>query len=1444
MEYTSINIQGNIISSEILDKIRSEDVKHQKSEAFGLSKDASIRDEIGMAWSVIRSHWVAYKKRLETLPKHDTGTSLTREKWIIPLLGELGFELTYLQKNLVINEKPYAISHQAANRGNFPVLVMGYNDDLDKRRENSGPKQSPHSLVQEYLNHTEHLYGLITNGKQLRLLRDATRLVRLSYLEFDLEKIMEEELYADFALLFRTLHASRMPDEPGQGEHSVIEEYHQESLASGTRIREKLSDAVEQSIKTLANGFLQHPKNADFVARFEKGQISADDYYLHLLRLIYRVLFIIVIEERKLIYPDKRDETISRFRNIYFQYYSVERIRKLVERNAYVDEDKTDLWKGLVTTFLLFEKEHYGKKLGIDPLGSGLFSPSAIGVLPDQYIFNKDLLQVIRHLTTFENDQRQTVRVNYSDLDVEEFGSVYEGLLEYDPSVELSGGRWHFTFVEGEGRSSSGSHYTPEELVKPLIKHSLDYVIQDKLKEEDPEKALLSIKVCDVACGSGHILLSAARRIATELACFREKAEQPSPPEFRKALREAIKSCIYGVDLNPLAVELCKVALWLEAHNPGEPLNFLDHHIKCGNAIVGLANYKELNNGIPSEAFKSLQGDDPDISKKLRILNNKDRDNRISKGQLSTKATDETVEDIKNIVSAIDEWVLLPEQTPEQVTEKANRYTQIKNRQGWKRLEQLADLQVAQFFIPKTNETDLMLDAEYFSYLTDRTMIKAESLVKSIQYATERRFFHWFLEFPEVMNNGGFDTILGNPPFLGGQKLTGTFGNDFTEYLKYEFAPIGLVDFVTYFFRRNYSLIKNNGFISLISTNTIAQGDSREDGLGQIIKQGGTINHAVKAMKWPGLANVFVSLVSIYKGEWLGVFELDQGKVNQITLYLDSHERIGDPFPLTTNANKSFQGSIILGKGFILDPEEAKELIAKDPKNKDVIYPYLNGNDLNNRVDQSPSRWVINFFDWPERRYSKEEWEKLVKSERATILKRIKDEKFVPISPPDYEGQVAMDYPDSFEIIEKKVKPERKRWKLDKSGNEIEGTYALRKPLPENWWIYGEKRPALYEKIGQIASVFVHTRVTKTHAFASFSDKIVFSEATIVFAFASSADFTLLQSSFNEWWAWNYSSTMKGDRRYSPSDSFENLPFPKNLDNLINIGKQYYKTRKELMKLIQLGLTKTYNQFHNQELISNVEDLANIEFQKKYGKETWNLYKHLEVDKSGQIGYAEAVEKINELRKLHVEMDEAVLAAYGWHEDSEKWGPAIQLKHDFYEVDYLPENDRVRYTIHPEARKEVLKRLLLLNHERWEEEAREGLHTKKTVEKFYAEKGEPIPEDIAVHFQKGNEKSKATKSKSALKSKATPKEQTGMFGSEPEVKKDLKVNVHSCVTLVNLNDQSELKFRIVSSKNDRQLVMGYENRVITDQLCLQVLNMRAGFQFELEGVKYQVKGVE
>ncbi|MCP4690818.1 MAG: N-6 DNA methylase, partial [Desulfobacterales bacterium] len=354
---------------------------------------------------------------------------------------------------------------------------------------------------------------------------------------------------------------------------------------------------------------------------------------------------------------------------IYYNYYSVSRLRKLCEKPHLMDARFNDLWIALKHTFHLFENEAKGSRLGISPLAGDLFGHRAIGALNQCNLDNRILLKCLGNLSVFIHRKTgQKMRVNYASLNVEEFGSVYEGLLEYDPVITPRGRAPRFDFKKGSARSSSGSHYTPDELVQPLIKHSLDHIIEEKLaaspQKAQKEKALLSIKVCDVACGSGHILLNAARRIGSALARVRTGEDQPSPCPLRRAIRDVIKSCIYGVDKNPLAVELCKVALWLEAHNPGQPLHFLDHHVKCGDAIVGLAHKEELENGVADEAFKAMPEDDKKTRAGLAKRNKRERKERPQRHFAVGHAVDGSVADLSKVFTRFN---ALPETTIEEI---------------------------------------------------------------------------------------------------------------------------------------------------------------------------------------------------------------------------------------------------------------------------------------------------------------------------------------------------------------------------------------------------------------------------------------------------------------------------------------------------------------------------------------------------------------------------------------------------------------------------------------------------------------------------------------------------------------------------------------------------------------------------------------------------------
>ena len=1227
MTYPSIRIEGAILSPDILGRI--EELPGQRPADFALDASTKVKDEIARAWADAKDYWRMFQGRLLTVKKGSNATTETRNLWIVPLMGLLRYDIEYQPRGTELNGRIYVISHRATNRADAPVQIIGSRDPagLDRKPANATRRMSAHALVQEFLNLHDQLYGLVTDGHVLRLLRDSSRLVKQSYLEFDLDRIFTDGLFADFAVLYRLLHATRLPLTNDTAATSLIEQYHQDSLDSGSRIRAGLSHAVERAILDFGNGFLSHPNNDGLRTAVVNGDLSAGDYYQQLLRLIYRLLFLMVIEERDLVFPANTPRVQ---RDIHRKFYSVARLRRLAEQRYLADPRRQDLWVALQACFRLFEANGPGAKLSIAPLAGDLFSATAIGSLADCTLGNDVLLGCLRSLGLYRHpDSGQLIRVNYAALNVEEFGSVYEGLLEYEPEFTGEGHELHFGFRQGDDRAITGSHYTPDDLVQPLISHSLDHLIAERLQADDPEAALLELRVADIACGSGHILLAAARRIATELAVVRTGEEQPSPPAYRAALRDTIRRCIYGVDPNPLAVELCKVALWLEAHIPGQPLNFLDHHVKCGNAIVGFARREELGQGVPTAAFKTLPGDDKEVAAAFRRKNKEELQHQT---QAALDFTPELRGHLEAILEAWQSLSALPEQTPAQIDAKKERFAAVSQGEHAGLLRAIADIPVAQFYIPMVlgNEAKLVTDGEFRGYWRGQLAPQGHGADAARALSEQRRFFHWFLEFPEILEQGGFDCILGNPPYLGGQALSGTYGYAFCECMRWRYAPTGLSDLVVFFLRRIHGLLRGGGFTAIITTNSIVDGDNRRDGLEQVIATGAQINMAMRGIKWPGTANLVVSLLALHKGEWNGPSMLDNQPVEMINAFFEEGESLGVPNSILENHDRVFQGSIFLGDGFLLSHEEANRLCASDARNAEVIMPVINGKELNNEPDQAPGRSIINFRNWP--------------MERAQAFR------------------------EPFSIVEGLVKPERAK--------------SQRKVRRERWWIHAERARGLYEGIQGLPRCFVTGRVTKHMNFSAMPTDIVFLNNCYVFATDRWDLFTVVQSTLHEVWARKYSMSLEQRLQYSPSDCFDTFTFPTGLwqiDDiaLAELGERYHAHRKALMQLLWLGLTKIYNLFHARNL--SPEMVA-------------------QVSKKDADTTADGFEALVELRRLHVELDLAVRDAYGWQD--------LYLEHGFYESETLTDNDRVRYTISPAARREVLKRLLTENHARAEAEAR------------------------------------------------------------------------------------------------------------------------------------------
>jgi hypothetical protein len=610
----------------------------------------------------------------------------------------------------------------------------------------------------------------------------------LAYIEFDLEQIFNNENFAEFRLFYRLFHRSRLSEGMEDSDRCLLEHYYQETLSQGGRVRDNLRDGVEDALKILGNGFLQHPKSESLRQSFANGELAEGTFYRQLLMLIYRCLFLMVAESRNLLLAGEDAEKID----IYNQYYSFSRLREIADRPNYRREGFEDLWQGLQVTFSLFDESWRGEILGLSPLNGDLFGSKTLAQMADYGIDNHDLLKAIRGLSLY-SAKGLLRRVNYAALDVEELGSVYESLLDFTPQISIKQGIYQFDLVTGSDRKTTGSYYTPSELVAQLIKSALEPVIEERLKDLEEigvkQHALLSLKICDPACGSGHFLLAAARRVGKELARVRTGEIQPSPEPLRQAIRDVIQHCIYGVDLNPLAVDLCKVALWIEGFCKGMPLNFLDHRIKCGNSLVGVMDLEVLKEGIPDNAYTAVTGDDKVLATKLKKSNKNQC--KVPKGQLSL--FEDIDFDVRQGIYAkgAQDLDTIEEVTPEGYKRKQQRYEALRSDGQWWQDYSACNLWTAAFFMPLTEQNlqllpttealrRLLKEAEQREqrdrggqgslFESGETSSSTPFGVVQIVEAAKKlgdnhHFFHWCLEFPEVFEKGGFDCVLGNPPW-------------------------------------------------------------------------------------------------------------------------------------------------------------------------------------------------------------------------------------------------------------------------------------------------------------------------------------------------------------------------------------------------------------------------------------------------------------------------------------------------------------------------------------------------------------------------------------------------------------------------------------------------------------------------------------------------------
>ncbi len=1190
--------------------------------------------------------------------------------------------------------------------GQAQLLISSYPaaQPLDKPVLGKHWKATPATRMMELLHGTNVPLGLVTNGEQWMLVY-APRGETTGYASWYGALWLDEPITLR---AFQSLLGVRRFF--GVAADSTLLVLLKESATDQQEVTDQLGYQVREAVEVLVQSFDALHQESQGVSL--KG-IPPTTVYDAALTIMMRLVFLFSAEERGLLHLGKP---------LYDDNYAVstlqEQLQEVADQNGEeVLERRYDAWTRLLATFRAVHGGIQHQDLLMQAYGGSLFDPDRYPFLEGRAtdsnwrsqsgeplpVNNRvvlHLLNSLQRLRTKTGGAAETRRVSFRALGVEQIGHVYEGLLDHtaqratevvlgirgtrskEPEIPLSTlellvakgedallehlkeetgrslpalrkelnntslldehkllvacrqdeallARLHpfvgliredsferpwvvlpgSVFVTaGTTRRSTGTHYTPPSLTEPTVRHTLEPLVfvgpveglpKEQWKLKSP-KEILALKVCDMAMGSGAFLVQACRYLAERLVEAWENEERAHPgqvlitpdgkfsegsPSERLVPAEAAERiaiarrvvadrCLYGVDINPMAVEMAKLSMWLITVDANRPFTFLDHAFKCGDSLLGITSLEQLENfslrpgGGKQHAFATLN------------LRRRIDEAKKKRGMLEA----------------------MPSDTPEQIAAKAALYAEAE--ESVAKLSAAADVLVGlelQGLKGKAYEAERVAAADQM--MASWTQELAEIKDFSRERLGERYCFHWALAFPEILESGGFQAFVGNPPFIGGKKISGSLGTEYLNYLKNIFNATGATtDLCAYFFRRAFVLLNKIGFMGLLATNTIAEGDTRDVGLGHICDEG-NIYRAVRSLPWPGIANLSISTVWIAKTSFVGDKCLDGQVVQIITPMLKDDAALNrTPFSLSENLGHCFMGTIILGEGFILRDVEAKNLMEQDGRNSDVIWRYMNGDDLANRHDQSPSRWVINFGDREERE--------------------------------------AKAYKEPYQIVLKNVKPQRDKVK--------------RVAYKNKWWQFAEKCTALYRSISVHEKVLVCGNVTKHLSFALVDNvNTIFTANLFVFDLQTWEDFACLQSNIHELFARTFSPTLETRLSYSPRDAFVPFPFPEKSTELGDIGSRYHVLRKSMMLDRREGLTKIYNHFHDAD---------------------------------------ETADDIAELRNLHVEMDQTVAAAYGWQD--------LDLGHGFHET-----KQGIRYTISEAARREVLDRLLALNHQRRAKEA-------------------------------------------------------------------------------------------------------------------------------------------
>jgi hypothetical protein len=759
--FDAISLEGSLISPAKLAAVAERKAADQTDAGYHIPKGLTLRDETARYFRIGQA--LFRELFAGAHPSQQAAIRFTQEL----LRDVFGFtDIEPVTAPRVHGERTYILTLEAC-KGRIPVVVVSPADDLDHASANLSHdrRRSAASSLQEWLNAEDNaLWGFCCNGERLRLLRDNQSLTRPAFLEANLRQIFENEDFAGFAALWLIVHASRFGQTGSPVTDCALERWRETGSKEGLAARERLSVGVKEALLALGNGFLSNAANTDLRDRLTSGRLPMPQFFNELLRLVYRLIFLLAAEDRSLLHPpDSPDQA----RKVYAEGYSLGALRDRAIRRSGWDQFH-DRWEGLLIVFRALADGE--PRLALPALG-GLFEQHGTPSLDTARLSNRALMEAIYRLAWLRDDS-VIVPVNWRDMETEELGSVYEGLLELTPRLTLDGRGFAFAEgveTKGNERKKTGSYYTPDSLVQALLDSALDPVL-DRIESEaeDAPAALLAVTVIDPACGSGHFLLAAARRIATRVARLRTGG-LPSTADYRHALRDAVRCCVHGVDRNPMAVELTRVALWIETVEPGKPLGFLDANIRVGDSLLGIFDLEALRKGIPDAAYKPLTGDHKPTARDF------DRRNKRDKGEVAglldfsgRRAQPVELPPLAASLRAVRE---LPEDTVQQIEVKRDRFHSAHSDPRLVNLTQAADLYIAAFLTPKTETQSLDLQtslvpttADVWTAMRSGT-VYGPRLGAARQLASKACAFHWPLEFPDVMANSGFDVVLGNPPW-------------------------------------------------------------------------------------------------------------------------------------------------------------------------------------------------------------------------------------------------------------------------------------------------------------------------------------------------------------------------------------------------------------------------------------------------------------------------------------------------------------------------------------------------------------------------------------------------------------------------------------------------------------------------------------------------------